>query len=160
MLNPIRYFFQKELRTRRRLRAYLKIKTKKNKSLKDRIMLSFLYDRLYIENSMIIAVNSHVSTDIYFPHMQNIVIGEGVRIGKLCTIFQDVTLGQNKGGYPVIGDNVIIYSGAKIIGNISIGNNAIIGANAVVVKDVSDNMIMGGIPAKVIGFRKEDDEFY
>ena len=123
-------------------------------------MLSFLYDRLYIENSMIIAVNSHVSTDIYFPHMQNIVIGEGVRIGKLCTIFQDVTLGQNKGGYPVIGDNVIIYSGAKIIGNISIGNNAIIGANAVVVKDVSDNMIMGGIPAKVIGFRKEDDEFY
>ena len=123
-------------------------------------MLSFLYDRLYIENSMIIAVNSHVSTDIYFPHMQNIVIGEGVRIGKLCTIFQDVTLGQNKGGYPVIGDNVIIYSGAKIIGDISIGNNAIIGANAVVVKDVSDNMIMGGIPAKVIGFRKEDDEFY
>lgn len=73
-------------------------------------------------------------------------------IGKNCMIGQDVTIGGKSGWYevPVIGDNVHISAGARILGPVRIGNNVIIGANAVVVKDVPDNCIVAGIPAKII----------
>lgn len=53
-------------------------------------------------------------------------------------------------GSPIIGDNVIIFAGAKIIGKIAVGNNSIIGANTVVTKDVPDGSIVAGVPAKII----------
>lgn len=73
-------------------------------------------------------------------------------IGKNCMIGQGVTIGGKSGWYevPVIGDNVQISAGARILGPVRIGNNVIIGANAVVVKDVPDNCIVAGIPAKII----------
>lgn len=73
-------------------------------------------------------------------------------IGKNCMIGQGVTIGGKSGWYevPVIGDNVHISAGARILGPVRIGNNVIIGANAVVVKDVPDNCIVAGIPAKII----------
>lgn len=73
-------------------------------------------------------------------------------IGKNCMIGQGVTIGGKSGWYevPVIGDNVEINAGARILGPIRVGNNVIIGANAVVVKDVPDNCIVAGIPAKII----------
>ena len=52
--------------------------------------------------------------------------------------------------FPEIGDNVIIYAGAVIVGNIKIGNNVIVAANAVVTTDVPDNSIVGGVPAKIL----------
>lgn len=72
-------------------------------------------------------------------------------IGENCWINQQVTIGHN--GHddpPVIGDNVMITCGAKILGNITVGDNALIGANAVVVKDVGKGETMGGIPARRI----------
>ena len=72
-------------------------------------------------------------------------------IGEDCWINQQVTIGYNGNGEaPVIGDNVMITCGAKVLGNINIGDNAVIGANAVVVKDVEAGAVMGGIPAKRI----------
>ena len=73
-------------------------------------------------------------------------------IGKNCMIGQGVTIGGKSGWYevPVIGDNVHISAGARLLGPVRIGNNVIIGANAVVVKDVPDNCIVAGIPAKII----------
>ncbi|AXY02862.1 hypothetical protein D1115_17910 [Vibrio alfacsensis] len=75
-------------------------------------------------------------------------------IGKNCNISQGVTIGKinqgNKIGAPIIGNNVYIAPGAKIIGGIHIGDNVAIGANAVVVTDVPDNVTVGGIPAKII----------
>lgn len=73
-------------------------------------------------------------------------------IGKNCVIGQNVTIGGKSGWYevPVIGDNVEISAGVRILGPVRIGNNVIIGANAVVVKDVPDNCIVAGIPAKII----------
>ena len=71
------------------------------------------------------------------PHPHNIVIGRNVQIGENCTIYHDATIGQNLDLFPEIGDNVIIYTGAKVIGGITVGDNAIIGANSVVTKDVS-----------------------
>lgn len=79
------------------------------------------------------------------------------RIGRNVKIYQQVTIGINGEQKPIIGDNVVICAGAKVIGNCAIGNNVIIGANAVVVKDVSDNTVVGGVPAKIISSISEDN---
>lgn len=72
-------------------------------------------------------------------------------IGENCWINQQVTIGWSFDDKPpVIGNGVRISAGAKVLGNIYIGNNAIIGANAVVTKDVADNDIVVGVPAKPI----------
>lgn len=71
-------------------------------------------------------------------------------MGKNCTIYQQVTIGATEKGCPIIGDNVTIYSGAKIIGNVIVGDNVIVGANAVVTKNVPCNAVVAGVPAKVI----------
>lgn len=72
-------------------------------------------------------------------------------IGENCWINQQVTIGYNgQGDPPVIGDNVTITCGAKILGDIHIGNNVTVGANAVVIRDVPDHCVVGGVPAKII----------
>lgn len=73
-------------------------------------------------------------------------------IGCNCMIGQGITIGGKSGWYevPVIGNNVEINAGVRILGPVKIGNNVIIGANAVVVKDVPDNCIVAGVPAKII----------
>lgn len=73
-------------------------------------------------------------------------------IGNKCTIGTCVTIGGKSGCYevPIIGDNVQISSGAKILGPVRIGSNVIIGANAVVTKDVPDNCVVVGAPARII----------
>lgn len=81
------------------------------------------------------------------------MIHDSVSIGKNATIYNGVTIGlqhdEDSQG-PVIGDNVYIGSGAKILGKIKIGHNVSIGANAVVIRDVPDNSIAVGIPARII----------
>lgn len=76
------------------------------------------------------------------------------KLGTNCTIAQQVTIGFkggfSGGGTPVLGDNVYVGAGAKIIGGIRIGNNVKVGANAVVLKDVPDNVTVAGIPAQVV----------
>lgn len=73
------------------------------------------------------------------------------KIGENFWINQQVTLGyKDNTRAPIIGDNVTVTCGAKILGSITIGSNVTVGANAVVVKDVTDNVVVGGIPAKVI----------
>lgn len=90
----------------------------------------------------------------YFPHPIGIVIHPKVKIGKNCTIFQNVTIGQGKSidgcDIPQIGSNVTIYANAVIIGGIKIGDNAVIGTGSVVLKDVPDNTVFAGNPAKHI----------
>lgn len=72
-------------------------------------------------------------------------------IGENCWINQQVTIGyRGKDRAPIIGDNVMITCGAKILGDIRVGSNAVIGANAVVIKDVEPGAVMGGVPAKRI----------
>lgn len=80
------------------------------------------------------------------------MIGRDVIIGNGATIYSGVTIGKKDKhtSMPVIGDNVTIGSGAKILGDITIGNNVVIGANSVVIKDVPDNVVVAGVPAKKI----------
>ncbi len=80
------------------------------------------------------------------------VVHSRVKIGDRVIIGQNTTIGRSLDpeDFPSIGDDVYISAGARIIGNIKIGNNVIIGANTVVNKDVEDNCIVAGVPAKVI----------
>ena len=98
---------------------------------------------------------------VKFPHPVGIVIVRDVVIGKNCTIYQNVTIGKKKYGFfedknTVIGDNVTIFANACIIGNVNIGDNAIIGAGAIVLDDVPANAVVAGNPAKVIKYRKKE----
>lgn len=87
------------------------------------------------------------------------IIHKRAKIGKECIIGSCVTIGGKSGWYevPVIGNNVEISTGAKVLGPVIVGNNVIIGANAVVVKDVPDNCIVAGCPAKIIRKLDNDD---
>ena len=72
-------------------------------------------------------------------------------IGENCWINQQVTIGYNgQGDPPVIGDNVTITCGAKVLGSIHVGNHVVVGANAVVIRDVPDHCVVGGIPARIL----------
>ncbi len=81
-----------------------------------------------------------------------VVIHSRAVVGENCLIGQGVTIGGKSGWYevPVIGNNVIINAGAKIIGPVRIGNNVEIGASTVVVKDVPSNCVVAGIPARIL----------
>jgi serine O-acetyltransferase len=85
------------------------------------------------------------------PHPVGIVVGRGVVIGQDVTLYQNVTLGQpnETAGYPTVGDGVIIYPNAVLIGNITIGAGAVIGANSFVNKDIPPGAVASGVPARV-----------
>ena len=79
-------------------------------------------------------------------------------IGENCWINQQVTIGYNgQGDPPVIGDNVMITCGAKVLGGITMHANSLAAAGAVVVKDVPEKAIVGGVPAKVLGYKTDDN---
>lgn len=93
-----------------------------------------------------------INRDIRLPHGSNgiIIHGEAV-IGNSTTIFHQVTIGESKnpGEVPIIGDRVKIGVGAKILGELVVGSGAKIGANAVVLNNIPENVTAVGIPAKV-----------
>lgn len=79
------------------------------------------------------------------------------RIGENCWINQQVTIGYKGNDNPIIMDNVRIHCGAKVLGKVTMHSNSTAGANAVVVKDVPENAIVGGIPAKIIKYRIQEN---
>ena len=99
--------------------------------------------------------------NLFIDHGMGVVIGETSEVGDNVTIYHAVTLGgsspsidsekqRQEKRHPTIGHDVVIGSGAQIIGPVKVGNNSRIAANAVVVKDVPDNATMVGIPAKAV----------
>jgi len=90
----------------------------------------------------------------FIDHGMGVVIGETAEIGADVTIYHGVTLGGTsleKGKrHPTIGDRVVIGAGAKVLGNITIGNDSRIGANAVVVRSVPENSVVVGVPGQIV----------
>lgn len=94
--------------------------------------------------------SASIGKGLKINHGISTVVGARVVIGSNCLIHQGVTLGAKDGYRPLIGDNVTVYAGAKIIGNVSVGDNAVIGANSVVLKDVPINCTAAGVPARIL----------
>lgn len=96
----------------------------------------------------------------FIDHGMGVVIGETAEIGDDCTLYHGVTLGGtswNKGKrHPTLGNNVVIGAGAKVLGPISVGDNARIGSNSVVVKSVEGGSTMVGMPAHAVGSAEYD----
>lgn len=97
---------------------------------------------------------AEIGPGLRLPHPNGIVIGSGARIGARCIIYHQVTLGGARKGdwqanrYPQVGDDVIIYAGAKLIGALTVGEGSVIGANAVVNRDVPARHVAVGSPAR------------
>ena len=121
-----------------------------------RILLNILLIPLYRFISVFLGISlprsCKIGSGLVIFHFGAIAINELVVIGENCTIRQGVTIGNKNTSddVPIIGDNVDIGVGAVIIGKIRIGNNVCIGANAVVLKDVPDNHMAIGVPAKIV----------
>jgi len=103
-----------------------------------------------------------IGKNLFIDHGMGVVIGETSEIGENVTIYHSVTLGgispsidsdsqRNVKRHPTLKNNVVVGSGAQVLGPIVVGENAKIGANAVVTKDVPENAVMVGIPAKNVG---------
>ncbi len=110
--------------------------------------------KMSLKHGVEISYKSIIGEGLSIPHCNSIIIGEATVIGKNCTILQGVTVGSNlfKARYKlaILGDNVLVGAGAKIIGPVKIGNNVTIGANSVVTKDIPDNVVVAGSPAKIV----------
>ena len=110
------------------------------------------YTRLCYAYNITLLPNK-IGYGLYLPHL----VGGGIvancqSVGNYCAINCNVVIGNKHTGVPIIGNNVDMTPGCKIIGGITIGNNVIVAPNSVVVKDVPDNAVVSGIPAKVIKF--------
>jgi serine O-acetyltransferase len=95
-----------------------------------------------------------IGSRFFIDHGMGVVIGETAEVGSDVTLYHGVTLGGtslNKGKrHPTLGDRVVVGAGAKILGNITIGDDSRIGANAVVVKPVPPNSVVVGVPGQIV----------
>ena len=112
---------------------------------------------------------ANIGKNLFIDHGMGVVIGETSEIGDNVTIYHMATLGgispsvnsneqRNIKRHPTLKENVVVGSGAQILGPVTVGKNAKIGANAVVTKDVPENAVMVGIPAKNVGETSSSDE--
>ena len=109
-----------------------------------------LYRLNAVIGHVVIGRNAEFGDGLIILHSFGIVVNSSVKAGKNLVLEHGVTIGAEKDQSPVIGDNVFIGAGAKVIGGIRIGNDVKIGANAVVTKDVPDGATVVGIPGRVV----------
>lgn len=130
--------------------------------LKDHKAIKFLCN-FFICNKREIEISGDIMPGLAIFHGQGCIIHCN-SAGKNLSVWQNVTVGRNPStkdsngsDKPSIGDNVNIYTGSIVAGGISIGKNVDIGAGSVVLKDVPDNCVIAGNPAKVIRYKQERD---
>lgn len=113
------------------------------------IAISKVLWRLSLGAGCHISTKAQICPGLILPHPVGIVIGEGATLGSRVTIYQNVTIGRsrNKIGYPAIGDDVVVYAGAVLVGPINIGDRAVIGANAFVMESVPHETVAITPPA-------------
>ncbi|MGD1917512.1 MAG: serine O-acetyltransferase [Pleurocapsa sp.] len=95
-----------------------------------------------------------IGKGVFIDHGMGVVIGETAIVGDYCLIYQNVTLGgtgkQTGKRHPTLGENVVVGSGAKVLGNIIIGNDVRVGAGSIVLIDVPDNSTVVGVPGRIV----------
>jgi len=108
-----------------------------------------------------IPFTAKIGRGLYIGHFGQIILSPMAVMGEFCNISQGITIGQSGRGesqyVPIIGDRVYIGPGAKLFGKLTIGNDVAIGANAVVKKDLPDNAVAVGIPARVVNYNSSRD---
>ena len=117
----------------------------------------FFHRHLQYKTGIQIRLQTKIGGGLRFVHFGDVVLNASASLGKNCVVFNGVTLGSVRlGGLaPTVGNNVVICTGAKLIGDITVGSNVVIGAGAVVVKDVPDNAVVAGVPAKILSMDGE-----
>lgn len=113
----------------------------------------FLMERLIeITTGISIPVRAEIGRGLRIHHFGGIILHPSVKIGENCTLYHGVTIGdKGDGGLAAnIGNNVLIGAGAKIIGEITIGDNCKIGANSVVIESIPENSVVVGVPGKIV----------
>lgn len=121
-------------------------------SIRSRALFNFFFGNPLKTNCSIFNLEELLKKNTRFFHPTGVCIAPDVKFGNNCIINQNVTIGLGKGGFPTIGNNVRFCPGAVVVGKITIGDNAIIGANSFVNKDVAPNTVVAGVPAKFIRY--------
>jgi len=102
-----------------------------------------------------------IGKGFFIDHGMGVVIGETAEIGDNCLLYHNVTLGgvnlSKTKRHPTLGNNVVVGAGAKVLGNIIIGDNVRIGANSVVLKDVPSDSVVVGVPGRVVEKEKKEE---
>ncbi len=97
---------------------------------------------------------AQIGRGFFIDHGMGVVIGETAEIGENCTLYHQVTLGGTSWAkekrHPTLGNNVVVGSGAKILGPFTVGDNAKVGSNSVVVKEVPNNATVVGVPGRMV----------
>ena len=122
-----------------------------------KIVRCFLEFTVLHHNIFIYTEAERIGGGLMFHHDFSTMVSAN-SIGKGCHIYQQVTIGNGRGGCPVIGNDVTIFAGAKVYGGIIIGDDVVIGANCVVNKNIPSHSMVVGIPAKVIKCRKSEND--
>lgn len=95
-----------------------------------------------------------IGKGVFIDHGMGVVIGETAIVGDYCLIYQNVTLGgtgkQTGKRHPTLGENVVVGAGAKVLGNINIGDHVRVGAGSIVLRDVPSNCTVVGIPGRIV----------
>lgn len=134
------------------LRAYRRAHKLHNK--KHYLLARLISQRVARRTGIEIHPAAKIGEGLFIDHGHGVVIGETAEIGNNVTIYQGVTLGGTGKGtgkrHPTIGDNVMISSGAKILGPVTIGAGCKVGAGSVVLKDVPPNCTVVGVPGRVV----------
>ena len=115
----------------------------------------WIHRRMQVKYAAYIEFSASIGPGLYLGHLCFVVTNTRCVIGENCTLSHGVTIGQTNQrsktpGVPIIGDRVYLGCGAKILGGIKIGNDAVVAPNAVVVSDVPAGAVVGGIPARVL----------
>ena len=118
-------------------------------------LVAWHYKQLMYKTGIQLPIGTQVGEGLKFYHFSNVVVNKNAIIGSNASIYNGVTIGINLSPdgntlSPIIGDNVVLCTGAKVIGNVKVGSYSVIGANAVVVKDIPEKCVAAGVPAKVL----------
>lgn len=114
------------------------------------LIFKLYYRHLQIKFGTQIGYRLNPKGGFFIGHYSSIVVHSYANIGKNFILHQGTTIGTTDKGVPTIGDNVTVGANVSIIGNITIGNNCTIGAGSVVTKDIPNNCIVAGVPAKIL----------